>query len=160
MIFIFWNKAVIPSILILSLCLHPLSPQPYTVLIKHTPGGVMTDTPATQTDFPPHPVVAKPSWMRSMLPSSRQTFEQNRQNGIERDVPTLVRIIQSIPGFENVPLESVTYIATRWAITLADGFEEGMQAGIENEQEFTRLGRQQSMRFQASAISAGTNGIG
>ena len=120
----------------------------------------MTDTPATQTEFPPHPVVAKPSWMRSMLPSSRQTFDQNRQDGIERDVPTLVGIIQSIPGFENVPLESVTYIATRWAITLADGFEEGMQAGIENEQEFTRLGRQQSMRFQASAISAGTNGIG
>jgi hypothetical protein len=120
----------------------------------------MTDTPATQTEFPPYPVVEKPSWMRDMSPSSRRTFEQNRQKGIERDVPTLVGLIQKTPGFENVPLESVTYIATRWAINLADAFEEGMQAGIENEQEFTRQGRQQSMRFQAAAVSAGTNGIG
>ncbi len=111
--------------------------------------------------FPPHPKVEKPAWMSSMSEEGRRQFEAARQAGIERDVDILVKVINDMPGFETVPAESITYLATRWAINLADTYEEGMQAGIENEiAHQQRRGQSQAARFQMMAVSAGTAGLG
>jgi hypothetical protein len=111
-------------------------------------------------EFPPHPEVKRPAWISELSASGLIKFDMNRKIGIERDVLTLEGLIKDLPGLEGVSPESISYLATRWAINLADTYEEGTQHGIENEQDRRSRAYNPAANFAMMAISAGTGGLG
>ena len=112
--------------------------------------------------FPPMRVVKKPAFMRQLGLAARIKFGTNRQRTLALDKQTLLSFMKErVPGMENVPAETIEYLATYWANDMADSFEEGMQAGIENEREYRAQTRSSAAaRAGALAASAGTAGIG
>lgn len=87
------------------------------------------DTPA----FPAHPELEKQPWVKSLSASERANYEKIRQDGVDRDVKILVKVIRDYPGFGSVSDEEVEHLARRWAINLADAWDEGGQSAMSYE---------------------------
>lgn len=112
--------------------------------------------------FPSQPARTERSWMGQLSSAVRRKLDATRQATLEKDTTTYVNFLTNkVPGLQGIPPETIEYLARSWATYVANTFEEGMQAGIENEREFTSSRYDYgSAHPSAMATSAGTAGLG
>lgn len=85
----------------------------------------LPELPSPPTELPRQP------WVEALLPTSRETYDQRRATDIETDVKDITEVFRSLVDFDGVSKEAVGYVALRLATSLRDGYEQGVQTGMD-----------------------------
>lgn len=75
--------------------------------------------------------LTKQPWVQSLPLSDREKYDQRRATDIETDVKDITEVFQSLVDFDGVSKEAIGRVALRLATSLRDGYEQGVQTGMD-----------------------------
>ncbi len=106
--------------------------------------------------FPPIKRNPTQPWVEALPREARAEYEAARAHDIEVDREGIVEIVRSLPDFNDVPDDVIGYVALRLATPMRDGYEEGIQVGMD---DMSRRLRPQLDEFRSREINRlGGNG--
>lgn len=91
----------------------------------------MIDLPTLPNEKSSPTELPKQPWVESLSPTGRETYYQRRATDIETDVEDIIGVFRSLVDFNGVSEEAVGYVALRLATSLRDGYEQGVQVGMD-----------------------------
>lgn len=92
---------------------------------------IMIDLPALPIEKSSPTELPKQPWVESLSSTGRETYDQRRATDIETDVEDIIGVFRSLVDFDGVSKEAVGYVALRLATSLRDGYEQGVQVGMD-----------------------------
>jgi len=103
----------------------------------------MIDLPALPIEKSSPTELPKQPWVESLSLSDRETYDQRRATDVETDVKDIIGVFRLLADFDGVSKEAVGYVALRLASSLRDGYEQGIQVGMDlSEQTATQRFRE------------------
>jgi len=111
-------------------------------------------TEESSPELPPIREMPQPQWVRELTGKNLRLYTETRIGNIERDVEGIRSIFDKFPQFAGVPDEILGHVALSLATTMSDGFEEGIQHGIDQEQKRTEARNMQDHLFHLAVQDA------